>query len=474
VLYDAAGARIDAIVERGASLWPAPAALDPALAGGEVVYGEVAAWEGENRLTVVVPVRAGGRITGHALSRISLRPVQERLALLADLRFHGRGETLLVVDRAQRVIAHVDPRLARRLPSLRGEGVVTALEGAAGGGVAAYREVTAVDGRRLLATLVPVAGLPFAVVAHVPREVAYEAHERTRRLVAITVALAAGLAALVAVVFARRLTGPIRALVGHAGALAARRFDERVAVRTRDELALLGAAMNDAAAELLRSEERERREAAIRADLGRYLPAELVEKIVRREQDMALGGRRQVVTVLFADVAAFTPIAEKLPAEAVVGILNELFTMLTEIVFRHRGTVDKFIGDCVLAMWGAPAPAEDHAARALAAAQDMLRWLEAGRIAWRDRHGVDVRLAIGVNSGEAIVGNVGSDTRMEYTAIGDTVNVAARLEQLARPGQILCTAATRAAAGGAFDFVPCGPRELTGRSGTVELFEVPA
>jgi adenylate cyclase len=187
---------------------------------------------------------------------------------------------------------------------------------------------------------------------------------------------------------------------------------------------------------------------------------------------VSLGGERREITVMFADVVGFTPLAERQRAQDVVTMLNELFTILTEIVFRHGGTVDKFVGDCVMAMWGAPQPQADHAARAVAAAEDMQAWLEAGNESWRERFGFEIELAIGINSGEAVVGNFGSEKRMDYTAIGDTVNVAARLESIARPGQILVTAATRNAVGDRATFVALGARGVIGRSQQLELFEV--
>ncbi|MCA9682846.1 MAG: adenylate/guanylate cyclase domain-containing protein, partial [Myxococcales bacterium] len=115
---------------------------------------------------------------------------------------------------------------------------------------------------------------------------------------------------------------------------------------------------------------------------------------------------------------------------------------------------------------------EDHARRALACAEDMMSFLEAGRDQWRDRYGVELRLAIGVNSGTAVVGNIGSDRRMEYTAIGDVVNVAARLEAIARPQQILVSEHTRELAADHFDFAAIGSRPLAGREQPLKLYEV--
>jgi len=243
-------------------------------------------------------------------------------------------------------------------------------------------------------------------------------------------------------------------------------------VDTNDELSILGQALSNAAQELELSDKRIEDEIRIRSDLGRYLPAPLVDRIVEREQDMCLGGERSNITVLFADVVGFTPLAETHSAEEIVTLLNELFTILTEIIFRHQGTVDKFIGDSVMAFWGAPNPTENHAQLALKAAEDMQRWLDIGNEGWKQRFGIEIQLAIGVNTGEAIVGNFGSSERMEYTSIGDCVNIAARLESMARPGQILTTRDTVDAAKGCVQFLRLGNRKIIGRLAPLELFEV--
>jgi adenylate cyclase len=145
---------------------------------------------------------------------------------------------------------------------------------------------------------------------------------------------------------------------------------------------------------------------------------------------------------------------------------------LSEIVFRHGGTIDKFIGDCVMAVWGAPIASDDHAHRALQAAEDMLRFLENANPSWQEKYGMTIRLGIGVNTGAAIVGNVGSDKRMEYTVIGDTVNVAARLEGIAGPDQVLVGEATYARVGDDFEFEAIGERTLTGRSAPSQIYSL--
>lgn len=468
-IYDRTGVLIDTIREGPEAGGHMPEVLPEALrmeAPGTLAVGEVDADPAGPRVLVAVTLRARNRTTGYAATRLSLAPIQERVERLTEAHLSGIG-AVFVVDEQRRTVAHPDVERAHALAPARVPDVSALRSRGASSG-----ELVDEEGRAMVGSIVPLRTVPWAVVVQVSRDSAYASLEKMRFIVVLTVATAVLLALLAALILSRRITAPIAELSSFARDLAARRFDRRIRIQTRDELALLGDAMSTAAADLEASEDQIRAEAAIRADLGRYLPAELVEKIVRREQDMELGGQRLAITVLFADVVAFTPLTVKLPAEDVVNLLNELFTVLTDVVFRHGGTVDKFIGDSIMAIWGAPTPQADHARRALAAAEDMQRWLETANPGWQDRYGVAVQLAIGVNSGEAIVGNVGSRTRMEYTAIGDVVNVAARLEAIARPQQILISQATRDAAGAGFDFVEIGERVLSGRSESVHLYEV--
>ncbi|MFO0683767.1 MAG: adenylate/guanylate cyclase domain-containing protein [Sandaracinus sp.] len=434
----------------------------------DAAMGEAIASEDGERVLLVVPLHRGEDVTGYLASMVSLAAIDERVSELRAEHYPETGDAILVMTTDGHVLVN-------------GGALAGADEAARAGVLSAAPATTpaawsgrfdAADGERL-GTMRPVGARALRVVTQVPVAVALASISDVERAVGIAVLVAILVALMIGIAFARGITAPLRALVAFAADLRERRFDRRVSVASSDELGVLGHAMSDAARGLEESEKKIRKEIEIRSDLGRYLPAEIVDRVVRREQDMALGGTARTITVLFADVVGFTPLASKLAPEATVAILNELFTILTEIVFRHGGTVDKFVGDSVMAIWNAPARQDDHAARALRAAEEMLRWLDAGNARWKEKYGVTIELAIGVNTGEAVVGNVGSDTRMEYTAIGDTVNVAARLEALARPQQILVTAATKeAAAGEPFDFYDGGPRELAGRREPVHVFEV--
>ena len=174
------------------------------------------------------------------------------------------------------------------------------------------------------------------------------------------------------------------------------------------------------------TEEREKRR--IKEAFGTYVSPVVVDQLLSHPELAELGGRRTVLTVLFSDLADFTPISEDMDPEELVAFLNEYLTEMTEVVLRHEGTVDKFEGDAIMAFFGAPLPIPDHPARAVKAAMEMRRSLDSLRKRWAEEGKPQVRMRIGLNTGDVVVGNMGSHKKMDYTVIGDAVNLAARLE----------------------------------------------
>ena len=171
-----------------------------------------------------------------------------------------------------------------------------------------------------------------------------------------------------------------------------------------------------------------RRAGEIRSAFSKYVSSEVVEEMIAHPEQLKLGGHRREVSVLFSDLAGFTSMSEKLTPDAVANVINLYLNAMTRIIMAHEGTVDKFIGDAVMAFWGAPMDDAEHALHAVQSAiamQEAMRDMQPQFQAL----GVDVlKLRIGINSGPAIIGNMGSDLRFDYTAIGDTVNLASRLE----------------------------------------------
>ena len=200
-----------------------------------------------------------------------------------------------------------------------------------------------------------------------------------------------------------------------------------------------------------------------------YIPRHLAEKI--RASGHVEGERRQV-TVIFADVSGFTALSETLDPEEVASFMNECLKDLAEAVYEYEGVVDKFIGDCVMAVFGAPIALEDDAERALHAALSMRNRVELFNQRRSDKLKEPLALHIGINSGTVIAGNVGSDLRMSYTVMGDTVNVASRLEGAATRGQIFVSQSTYRLAAGAFRFRPLEPIQVKGKRELLKVYEL--
>jgi adenylate cyclase len=198
-----------------------------------------------------------------------------------------------------------------------------------------------------------------------------------------------------------------------------------------------------AAMEREQSMERLREATRVRENFERYFTPQLADRIANQRGNAVLGGDRRRVIVLFSDIRGFTEVAEALPPDQMAAQLNEYFAAMVECVFRHDGALDKFIGDALMAYWGAPVSEPDDADRAVRAALDMQRELATLNARWTADGRSALHAGIGINAGEAFVGNIGSPRRLEYTLIGDTVNLANRLCGLARGGEVLLSDAVR-------------------------------
>jgi len=199
--------------------------------------------------------------------------------------------------------------------------------------------------------------------------------------------------------------------------------------------------ISDHTQQILLEEERRKQEEEklrLRDMFGRFVAEAVVQELLRDPSRVALGGQRQVATILFADVRGFTTLSEKLDPEEVVHYLNKYLAVATESILKANGTLDKYIGDAVMAIFNAPLPQPDHA---FAAAKAALGMQEAVTVL-NETSPVKVGYGAGLNTGDVVVGNIGTERLMNYTAIGDTVNVAARLQGTAKAGEVLMTKAT--------------------------------
>ncbi len=243
---------------------------------------------------------------------------------------------------------------------------------------------------------------------------------------------------------------------------------------TQDDLELISAvaAQTAVAVETIKGHKRLAREEVARANYSRFMPEYVVKQLLEKPDSFRLGGANQTITVLFADIRGFTALSEKENPEKVVGLLNRFFSAMSEIIFDRGGTLDKYLGDGLMALFGAPTASEKDADNAVNTAIDMQKRLVALNSELRSEGYPEVSAGIGLHTGVATVGYIGSEQRSEYTAIGDTVNIASRLQSNAEGGQILISEATGKACSESFKIKKKDPLMVKNRVQPVSLFEV--
>ena len=243
---------------------------------------------------------------------------------------------------------------------------------------------------------------------------------------------------------------------------------------TSDDLELISAvaAQTAMAVETNKAHKRLAREEVARANYSRFMPEYVVKQLLENPDSFRLGGVNQKITVLFADIRGFTAFSEKENPERVVGLLNKYFTAMSEIIFAYGGTLDKYIGDGLMAIFGAPNASPEDSKNALKTAVAMQKRLEKLNEDLKIEGYSTVAIGIGMHTGIATIGYIGSEQRSEYTAIGDSVNIASRLEKNAHGGQILISEATAAECEGLVTLIPLEPLSVKNRLQPVPLFEV--
>ncbi|MCI0382311.1 MAG: adenylate/guanylate cyclase domain-containing protein [Chlamydiae bacterium] len=274
-------------------------------------------------------------------------------------------------------------------------------------------------------------------------------------------------AALAAFILSKKVTESLDYICGSVRQIGEGNLSVKAEIETEDEFGELADAINDMTKGL---QERER----LKMGFARYVSKHILERILRSDTPLKLEGERRKITVLFSDIRQFTHLAETLPAEQVVSILNEYFEKMIEIIFSHFGTLDKFIGDGIMAEFGAPLDDPDQEKHAVDAAIQMQKTLTDLCEKWKKEGKPGFQVGIGIHTGEAVVGNIGSEKRIEYTAIGDTVNVAARLEQMTKVTHkpILISETTFQKAKDHFTYKDLGAVSLPGRKEQIRVYSI--
>lgn len=210
----------------------------------------------------------------------------------------------------------------------------------------------------------------------------------------------------------------------------------------------------------------------ITRQFGRYLSPDLVKQIAKSGQEVPLGGINKELSILFLDIRGFTTLSEKLKPEEVVDFLNTMFDLITEKALQNHGTIDKFIGDAAMIIFNAPLDVEHHPYYAVKTAYDIQVGMQDVRKRIQEKYGVTISIGVGINTGEVVVGNIGSYLRVDYTAIGDNVNIASRIESNTVANQILVSETTYERTKQYFEYNCIGEKLMKGKTVPIKLYEV--
>ncbi len=218
------------------------------------------------------------------------------------------------------------------------------------------------------------------------------------------------------------------------------------------------------------TEEKEKK--FIKSTFQRYVSSQVVDELIQNPEMLNMKGKKEWLTVFFSDIRGFTSMSEKMEPEDVVKILNEYLTEMTEIIFKYQGTLDKFIGDAIMAIWGAPKYFDNHAELAVRTAVEMQEKVKELCCRWESEGRRKIGIGMGINTGFVVVGNMGSASYSDYTVIGDNVNLAARLEENAPAGKILISAATYKEVKDIVKVHLLEPLSVKGKEKPVKVYEV--
>ena len=438
---------------------------EPAHVGARAMgiwFGEIAYHRGsEPYLTIAM---AGNRPSvGVVVAEVNLKLIWD---VISAIRVGETGHAF-VLDGPGRLVAHPDISLvlrgadeatARPLQAIR-----TAVE-QAGTDVATAQDSR---GNAIVAAVAPVTGTQWTVVVELPLSEAFQPIYAALRRTGILLLAGGLLAAVLAFTLARRMTQPIRLLEESTKRIGAGQFGHRIHIGTGDELQRLAESFNAMADELVVSQERQERI----AKLKRFLAPQVAELVDRTGDDAVLEGHRAEVAVIFCDLRGFTAFSAKAAPEEVMNLLSEYYDALGRIITDYAATLISFSGDGLMVLVNAPVPVSRPALRAVDLAVEMQKSVQNLIIVWQDR-GHRVGFGVGAAMGTATVGRIGYESRLDYTAIGSVVNIAARLCASAADREILLDVEIAREVDGERDLVPLGRRPIKGYDEEMLVFGI--
>jgi len=406
----------------------------------EIIY------PGENTypfIRIVVKWDYKGNLLGYLETYYSLEHLSDVVSSISKRRFGGSEDLVFLVANDGSIVAHNNRDYVLSRYNLLRKGIFGNIDS-----VERLKEIFAKDlgfsteyledGTEFVGNFGSLPDLNLGVVVYQKKSEAFASVKRMIFQILLWNILVIILVLLTSFIVSKNLTKPIFKLTDAIRKISKeKKLGLQVDVKSSDEIGEMASAFNIMSSELLRYSEQLKEASIIQANLSRYFSPSVVEQIMKSKEILSLGGVKKNIAVMFADVRNFTSICELSDPEIVSHLLNILFTNATKIIFKWGGTVDKFIGDCIMAIFNAPYDLDDYIYRCVMAGKEIINFVKAERENFKRSFGYDISVGIGINAGEAIVGNLGSSDIMEYTAIGDTVNTAARIESISGENQLL-------------------------------------
>lgn len=435
---------------------------DPAVMGARlnrVWFGPVTFYRGSEPF-MAVAVAGNRSAVGVAIAEVNLKFIWD---VISAIRV-GQTGGAFVLDSPGRLIAHPDISLvlradeaaARPLQALRAAILARSGQAVAGQDTA---------GDTVLAAMTQIPGVDWSVIVKQPLAEAFgPIYAALWRTGALLIAGAA-LAAVLAYWLTQRMIGPVRLLEDGVARIGAGQFEHRISLATGDEFERLATRFNEMASELAVSQERSERISRLK----RFLAPQVAELIDRTGDDRVLDGRRVEVVVVFCDLRGFTAFSAQAEPETIMGVLGEYYDAIERVVSAHGATLTNFSGDGVMVLVNAPVSCPDPALRAVNMASDMQMIVQKLLVGWRAR-GHRLGFGVGLAMGPATVGRIGSEGRLDYTAIGNVVNLASRLCSSAEDSEILIDRVAACAIGSSVPLVELDARALKGFDQPVPVF----
>lgn len=419
-------------------------------------------------LTEEVTLRAASIAQGIAQYSQEAILTRDRLALETMISEASKDPAILyifIVDVKQNILAHTDMTQQGRTYSPSVGGGQRQLMG----GVELLTSHD-LDGRERLDVITPIlfSGQQVIGSVHVgfSKRPIYETVAQSQKKIRLFILLALCVGLLGAWLLAYVIVKPIRRLVQGVKAITEGDFPQ-IQMKSNDEIGLLVSNFNEMSRNLREKE-------LIKRAFTQYVSENILESFLQNPKTLQLGGTRTEATILFTDVRNFTALAEQLEPAEVVHILNDYFAAVVEVVQKYEGTLDKFMGDAVMAVFGTPVRHENDEERAVRAAIEMNERFQLLKQKWIREGYPEIEIGIGINTGEVIAGNVGTLQRLAYTVIGNSVNMAARIEKLNKRyhTQILISASTYKRLESILDAIPLPPTRVRGKSEEIQVYVV--